>query len=94
MANDSRVLVNTMTLINRISIYMYDSYGTYEGDGVFMESEGASGYSYSWTVGSNQTNFRNSRASGCWCINLIFSPVVRHPGLILLLRYRLAGYSS
>ncbi len=46
------------------SQYIYDSYGTCEGEDVFMEIEGVSGYSYSWTGGSNQTAIEFSDARG------------------------------
>ncbi len=44
--------------------YIYGSYGTCEGEDVFMEIEGNSGYSYSWTGGSNQTSIEFSEDRG------------------------------
>ncbi len=46
------------------SQYIYDSYGTCEGEDVFMEIEEVSGYSYSWTGGSNQTTIEFSEERG------------------------------
>ncbi len=44
--------------------YIYGSYGTCEGEDVFMEIEGVSGYSYSWTGGSSQTEIEFSEDRG------------------------------
>jgi len=44
--------------------YIYDSYGTCEGEDVFMEIQETTGYSYSWTGGSNQTSIEFSEERG------------------------------
>ncbi len=46
------------------SQYIYGSYGTCQGEDVFMEIEGVTGYSYSWTGGSNQTAIEFSEDRG------------------------------
>ncbi len=46
------------------SQYIYDNYGTCEGEDVFMEIEEVNGFSYSWTGGSNETAIEFSEDRG------------------------------